>query len=136
MDSTHSIHTHEVFYPVIVETHSINSLFEAFEELKSLYQTDNNNELEINNNQSKSSPFPEESDAYSSDELSQSENDILTPTQIEKFQSIFNNTTEENDKEEQINMKTFLNQQDENAFKLILQTKVCCNKKCLITNVN
>ena len=75
---------HEIFCPEILEAHSINTLSEAFEQLKSLYQNNVNNEFE--NNQLESSPIPEESDAYSSDELpSQSDNEILTPAQIEKF---------------------------------------------------
>ena len=32
-------------------------------------------------------------------------------------------------------MESLLNQQDEKAFKLVLQTN-CCNKKCYITKIN
>ena len=38
--------THEIFYPTIIEAHSINSLSKEFEQLKALYQNDG--ELEIN----------------------------------------------------------------------------------------
>src|SRR4051812_10726103 len=101
-----STNTHEIFCPEIIETHSINTLSEAFGQLKSLYQNNDDNEFEIN--QSEFSPIPDKSDAYSSDELQpQSENEILTPAQIEKFRSIYNNTTEENEDEEQNKMETF-----------------------------
>ncbi|CAI2193188.1 16144_t:CDS:1, partial [Funneliformis geosporum] len=52
-----STYTHEIFCPEILETHSINTLSEAFEQLKSLYQNDDNSEFE--NNQSESNPIPE-----------------------------------------------------------------------------
>lgn len=59
--------THEIFCPEIIEAHTIASLSEAFEELKSVYQTDNENELQLSN-KPEPSPIPE-SDSYSSDEL-------------------------------------------------------------------
>jgi hypothetical protein len=129
--------THELFCPAIIEAHSISSLTKEFQELKSLYQADN--ELEINN-ELVSVPTLEESetDAYSSDELLENENEILTPAQLEKFQKIYNSSTEENDEEEQneqLKMERLLNQQDEKAFNLVLQTN-CCNKKCYTTKIN
>ncbi|CAG8734178.1 11968_t:CDS:2, partial [Rhizophagus irregularis] len=54
--------THEIFYPTIIEAHSINSLSKEFEQLKALYQNDG--ELEIND-KPESTPIPDESDAYS-----------------------------------------------------------------------
>ena len=33
-------------------------------------------------------------------------------------------------------MEIFLNQQDENAFKLTLQNKDCCEKNCFKTKIN
>jgi len=128
--------TPETFYPTIIETHSISSLSEEFGQLKSLYHNDN--ELEINN-KSASTPIPEsESEIYSSDDEPEDENKILTPAQVEKFRKIFDSSTEDNDDEEQkeqIKMETLLNQQDEKAFKLVLQTSICCNKKCYTTKI-
>jgi hypothetical protein len=123
--------THELFYPAVIESHAINSLSQEFQELKSSYQADN--ELEL---ASVSILEESETDADSSDELP--ENEILTSAQLEKFQKIFNNTTEEDDdkeQEEQIRMESLLNQQDETAFNLVLQTN-CCNKKCYTTKIN
>ncbi|CAI2187386.1 18619_t:CDS:2 [Funneliformis geosporum] len=85
-----STYTHEIFYPEILETHSINTLSETFEQLKSLYQNDDN------------------SDTYSSNELPlQSYNEILTSAQIENFRSIYDNIKEENEDEEQKKIETF-----------------------------
>src|SRR5436190_712137 len=68
--------THEIFCPTIIEIHQISSLLKEFEELKIIYQTDN--ELEINKNL-ESTPISQESDAYSSDEVLEDEdNKILT----------------------------------------------------------
>ena len=129
--------THELFCPVIVETHSINSLNKEFQALKSSYQADE--ELEINN-KLVSAPILEEdeTDADSSDELPENENEILTPAQLKKFQKIYNSSTEDDDDEEQkeqMEMESLLNQQDEKAFKLVLQTE-CCKKKCYTTKIN
>src|SRR3954454_14199036 len=127
--------THEIFCSVIIEAHPLlNSLSEDFGQLKSSYQTNNDNELEINDEPESSSISDESDDTYLSDELT---DQILTSAQLEKFQSIFNNT-EENDEEElkeQIKMESFLNEQDEKAFNLVLQTKICCTKKCLISKI-
>ncbi|CAB4396013.1 unnamed protein product [Rhizophagus irregularis] len=128
--------THEIFCPTIIETHQISSLLKEFEELKTLYQTDN--ELEINNNL-ESTPISQESDAYSSDEVSEDEdNEILTSAQIEKFRKIFDTIDgddDEDEQKEQKKMEKLLNEQDEKAFKLVLQTS-CCKKKCYTTNIN
>ncbi|PKK63430.1 hypothetical protein RhiirC2_716991 [Rhizophagus irregularis] len=108
------------------ETHQISSLLKEFEELKTLYQTDN--ELEINNNL-ESTPISQESDAYSSDEVSEDEdNEILTSAQIEKFRKIFDTIDgddDEDEQKEQKKMEKLLNEQDEKAFKLVLQTSCC-----------
>ena len=128
--------THELFCPAIIETHSIDSLTREFQELKLLYQADN--ELEINELESVPILDESETDAYSSDELPENENEILTPAQLEKFQKIYNSTTgDDNDEEqkEQKKMESLLNKQDEKAFNIILQTK-CCNKKCYTTKIN
>ena len=126
--------THEIFCSVIIEAHPLlNSLSEDFGQLKSSYQTNNDNELEIND-EPEPSPIPDESDTYLSDELP---DEILTSAQLEKFQLIFNNTEENDDEElkEQIKMESFLNEQDEIAFNLVLQTKICCTKNCLISKI-
>jgi len=90
--------THELFCPAIIETHSIDSLTREFQELKLLYQADN--ELEINELESVPILDESETDAYSSDELPENENEILTPAQLEKFQKIYNSTIKDDDDEE------------------------------------
>jgi len=74
--------THEIFCSIIIETHPLlNSLSEDFGQLKSSYQTNIDNELEIND-EPEPSPVPDESDTYLSDELP---DEILTSAQLEKF---------------------------------------------------
>lgn len=128
--------SHEIFCPIIIETHQISSLLKEFEELKTLYQADNN-DLEINDNL-ESTQISQECDAYSSDEVSEDEeNKILTSAQIEKFRKIFDTTDDDDDnnQNEQKKMEKLLNEQDEKAFKLVLQTS-CCKKKCYTTSIN
>ncbi|CAB4412920.1 unnamed protein product [Rhizophagus irregularis] len=127
--------THEIFYPTIIEAHSINSLSKEFEQLKALYQNDG--ELEIND-KPESTPIPDESDAYSVDELSEDEgNEILTSAQKEKFQKLYDimDVDDDDEQKEQSKMEKLLNEQDEKAFKLILHSD-CCNKKCYTTKIN
>ncbi|CAB5365902.1 unnamed protein product [Rhizophagus irregularis] len=127
--------THEIFYPTIIEAHSINSLSKEFEQLKALYQNDG--ELEIND-KPESTPIPDESDAYSVDELSEDEgNEILTSAQKEKFQKLYDimDVDDDDKQKEQSKMEKLLNEQDEKAFKLILHSD-CCKKKCYTTKIN
>ncbi|UZO09942.1 uncharacterized protein OCT59_030152 [Rhizophagus irregularis] len=103
--------THEIFYPTIIEAHSINSLSKEFEQLKALYQNDG--ELEIND-KPESTPIPDESDAYSVDELSEDEgNEILTSAQKEKFQKLYDimDVDDDDEQKEQSKMEKLLNEQ-------------------------
>lgn len=46
----------------------------------------------------------------------------MTSIQLDKFRAIFDNSTEENDDNEEIEMEVLLNQQDEMTFNLVLKT--------------
>ncbi|CAG8742660.1 16765_t:CDS:1 [Cetraspora pellucida] len=68
-----------------------------------------------------------------------SDNQVLTPLQIKKFQTIFSqNTIKENNDEGEINKKlmVILDQQEKEAFNNKLCTMVCCKTKSYLTKIN
>ncbi|CAG8795775.1 14181_t:CDS:1, partial [Racocetra fulgida] len=73
------------------------------------------------------------------EEMQYSDNQVLTPLQIKKFQTIFSqNTIEENNDEGEINEKltVILNQQEKEAFNNKLRTTVCCKTKSCLTKID
>ncbi|CAG8771747.1 1858_t:CDS:1, partial [Dentiscutata erythropus] len=115
---------------VVLETHSeIGSLTEDFNLLKTYYQSEKNYNIEIKNVLETNELVSENTDIIDHNKETQYfDNQVLTSSQIKKYQQIFlQNTIKNNNKEQKVNEKlaTLLDQQEKEDFIHKLHTTIC-----------
>ncbi|CAG8645377.1 20455_t:CDS:2, partial [Dentiscutata erythropus] len=103
------------------------------------YQPNNDHDLELKETLDKKESFLENIEYNNILEIQESDNQILTPLQIENFQKIFAQyTIKESDDEQETDekMTVFLDQQEKEAFFVKLCTLVCCKTRMCLTKID
>ncbi|CAG8613284.1 15858_t:CDS:1, partial [Racocetra persica] len=117
----------------------IYSLAKEFNQLKMFYQTNDDYELELKETLNKKESSLENIEYNNIQKIQKSDNQILAPLQIEKFQKIFaQHTIKESDDEQETDEKVtvILDQQEKEAFFVKLHTLVCCKTKMCLTTID
>ncbi|CAG8446233.1 4573_t:CDS:1 [Scutellospora calospora] len=135
MDSTYTLVS-----LIFLETYSeIYLLAKEFNQLKMFYQTNNDYELEFKEALNKKESSLENIEYNNIHKIQESNNQILTPLQIENFQKIFaQHTIKESDDEQETDEKVIvlLDQQEKEAFFVKLRTSVCCETKMCLAKID